>query len=145
MKPKTNLAFYAGTIVLLFLHFGGTIFHWYSTFYSFDKIVHAAGGFWVAQVILLLSVRYQTLAFPKDRFARACILLISMAVLVGVFWEFFEVAVGKISILQYGTGIENHSAPTDTAFDLFFDFLGALFAAVAFLPKKKGLVNSFEE
>lgn len=139
MKPKTNLAFYAGTFILLFLHLGGTLFHWYNTFYSFDKIVHATGGFWVAQVIFFLSTRYQTFAFPKDKFVKACILLISMALLVGVFWEFFEVVIGKISILQYGTGIENHPAPTDTAFDLFFDFLGASLAAVIFLPKKKEL------
>ncbi|MEK7465501.1 MAG: hypothetical protein AAB631_01865 [Patescibacteria group bacterium] len=145
MKPKNNLPLYTSTFVLLFLHFGGVIFHWYNTFYSFDKIVHVAGGFWIAQIILLLSTKHQTVAFPKDKFMRACILLISMAVLVGVFWEFFEVFVGKISILRYGTGIENHLAPTDTAFDLFFDFLGATLAAIIFLPKKNGSTSSSGE
>lgn len=137
MKLKISHYFYITTGALLFLHSAGIAFHWYDTFYSFDKIVHAFGGAWVAEVLLILSARYQILSFPRDRYITACIILISMAMLVGVFWEFFELAVDKISLAKYGAGIENHPAPTDTAFDLLADFLGISFTAFMLLSKKR--------
>lgn len=132
-----NVKYFSTTTILLVLlqnaaHFLG----WYNTFYSFDKIMHTLGGFWVAQAVFLLFARYNLFSFEKERFLIACILLVSVAMLLGVVWEWFEVGINYISYWHRGVILENHLVPWDTASDLLFDFIGSALAAVIFLKKR---------
>ena len=94
---------------------------WYRTFFWFDMLMHTLGGVWAGGVALWFFVS----ASDKEKaFDTKHIFFISlMSVLfVGIIWEIYEIVVDVfVRALSYGF--------IDGLSDLFFDLLGASFAA----------------
>lgn len=100
-----------------------TLIGWpeHHTFYSYDKLLHAAGGAWVAALAAV--------AFRKrisDRIAFYTF-IIAAAVAIGAFWEAFEWALALLPPPWYveSTGL------SDAMMDIIIDAVGAAAVAAA--------------
>lgn len=97
-----------------------------------DIVLHFAGGFWLASLLIFFLWKNYGDELPKRRVLSFAV-LVSMAALGGIFWEFFEFGYdtffGGALVLQFGQG--------DTMSDLFLDILGAGVAHFIFLKNNK--------
>ena len=114
-------------VVIAILHALGLVFFWYVRFTPLDIVVHFLGGFWVAGMVLWLTVLS---GFGKDKNVEPHIFFISLiaGLLVGVGWEIFEFAIFKPLLL-----VDKEDYMRDTTIDLVMDISGALVAAWYFL------------
>ncbi|MFA6324652.1 MAG: hypothetical protein WCX46_00245 [Candidatus Paceibacterota bacterium] len=93
-------------------------FHWYSSIWWFDMLMHFMGGFWLGLVFILL--------FWNKIFDFNLILKIILGVLfIGLGWEFFEITVNHFTIKEYFNVL-------DTISDICFDIAGGIFAILYF-------------
>lgn len=96
-------------------------FHWYSSIWYFDMPMHFLGGFWIGLLLFWL--------FPLEKVSLGvCLKIILGVLLVGIFWEIFEILVDKSITL-------NPFNRLDTLSDLFFDLTGSIFAIFYFLKR----------
>ncbi|MFH1608562.1 MAG: hypothetical protein ABH951_00895 [Patescibacteria group bacterium] len=106
---------------IFFLNFIGDRFYWYSSIWYFDIIMHTLGGFWVG--LLLFWV------FGFKNINWKFILKIILGVLIiGIFWEVFEIIVNK-------TIAQNPFNFLDAVSDIFCDLAGGLFASTYIFKK----------
>ncbi len=138
MFVKKNFAwFVAGLIFFIFIaHSFALYFSLYWRYWWFDNVLHFLGGLWLASVAIWFIYFAGKI---KAEFIPALFILIavvSFAVFGGVLWEFYEFSFdfffaknGQMGFAQLGLA--------DTMSDLFFDMLGGLTIALAFLRKKK--------
>jgi len=108
-------------LFIFFVNFVAMKFYWYSSLWWLDMPVHFLGGFWLA----LASIWLFSLA---DKSFRSIFKIISLVLLVGIFWEIFEIMVNE-SISRNPFNI------LDTVSDLTFDLAGGLSAIFYFLKK----------
>jgi hypothetical protein len=114
-------------VILMFLIFiadrVGTMFYWYYTIWWFDMLMHFLGGVWVG--LFFLYVFYN-----KNKFLEQFLIILSCVLLIGVFYELFEVYVHNY-IARDPFNI------LDTTSDIFFDLAGGVFALLYFLKKNR--------
>lgn len=104
-----------------------------------DIPLHLLGGFFAAGFSWWFAKKFTAFdVFPKGRL-KNIIVFVSLAALIGVFWEFFEfgfdyfyVASGRFNWLNYA-----QPSKADTMADLLNDLLGGLVAALVFGRNKK--------
>ncbi len=97
------------------MHLIGQFFFWYWLYPGYDRVVHFLGGFWVAFTALsLISERFKSL-----KSVHILLLGILITIIVGVCWEFFEIA-GQI------TEIGDIGFARDTIGDIISDIVGGL-------------------
>ena len=97
-------------------------FYWYSSIWWFDMPMHFLGGFWVGLFLFWL--------FPLEKISARMVLKIILGVLlIGIFWEIFEIVIGKV-IIQ-----DCLNTTLDTFSDIFFDIAGATFSILYFLKR----------
>ncbi|MBI5004588.1 MAG: hypothetical protein HZC04_00150 [Candidatus Lloydbacteria bacterium] len=107
--------------VIFIINAAGIVFHWYMKFFWFDMVTHTLGGLWTGSAVVWF------LGFVDDKEKAVSakeIFFISLAVVacIGLLWEIYEVAVDTLIKLFAYDAIDGLS-------DLFFDLLGASFAA----------------
>ncbi len=96
-------------------------FYWYFSIWYFDMPMHLLGGFWVGLAsIYIFSLKEFNFKFILKVFI--CVLLI------GFFWEIFEILVDK-SITQDSFNI------LDTTSDMFFDLAGGGLSIIYFFKR----------
>lgn len=102
-------------------------FYWYSSIWYFDMFMHFMGGFWLG--LGFLALFFYKKPFRVSDFNFSFIFKIILGVLlIGIFWEIFEILVDK-------TISHNGFNTLDTFSDLFFDLAGGLFAIFYFLKR----------
>lgn len=97
-----------------------------------DIVLHLAGGFWVGLLAfwyVFLQREWTSHEFPRWVWVVG---FVSFAVLVGVFWEFFQFGFDYL-LEGYFSALPTQLGLADTLSDLFYDFLGALAASIYFL------------
>ncbi|MEK7113605.1 MAG: hypothetical protein AAB873_02130 [Patescibacteria group bacterium] len=93
-------------------------FHWYSSMWYFDIIMHFMGGFWVGLFAFWL--------FKLENVSRSSIAKVIIFVLsVGLLWEVFEIVVNELTA-------ENPLDVVDIISDLIFDTAGGLVSVYYF-------------
>ena len=105
------------------------LFHWYSSVWFFDMIMHFLGGVWVGFGLLWLFV-------PKVFNFKVVFQILFGVILVGLAWEVFEFLVNE-------NIAKNPFDLKDTTSDLFFDTLGGLVAVWYFF--KKTIYSKFSQ
>ena len=96
-------------------------FYWYFSIWYFDMPMHLLGGFWVGLASIYI--------FSLKEFNFKFILKVLICVLlIGFFWEIFEILVDK-SITQDSFNI------LDTTSDMFFDLAGGGLSIIYFLKR----------
>src|SRR3989344_5197311 len=110
----------AVVILITLIHLNGLEHDLYWRFLWLDTLTHALGGVWAA---LFLTWIRELLGY-KLNFAWG----IAGALLLGVFWEVFELIAGIQVEANY---------PLDTAIDLFMDALGGFLGAFIAVSLKK--------
>ena len=96
-------------------------FYWYFSIWYFDMPMHLLGGFWVGLASIYI--------FSLKEFNFKFILKVLICVLlIGFFWEIFEILVDK-SITQDSFNI------LDTTSDMFFDLAGGGLSIIYFFKR----------
>jgi hypothetical protein len=109
-------------IFLIFLlNYLAMEFHWYSSMWYFDMIMHFLGGFWLG----LLSIY---LFLLEDSSFKSILKIFFIVLLVGIGWEIFEILINQLMV-------QDPFNTLDTMSDIFFDLAGGLFAIFYFLRK----------
>lgn len=109
-------------IILIFsLNYIANFFHWYSSLWWFDMLMHFLGGFWLGLVMLWIFA-------PTNMSFRSVLFVFWGALIVGIGWEFFEFFVNE-NIAQ------NFFDMRDTASDIFFDLSGAFVSMLYFVQR----------
>jgi hypothetical protein len=121
MRSNLLLFFLLALIAAIsFVHIQGMQYAWYWKLWWLDIVMHFAGGFWLA--IMVLWIHLSTGRSKADVTTMRFALYISAVVLlVGFMWEIFEVLIGAMSTMK-----SNYLS--DTIMDLFLDVVGALIA-----------------
>lgn len=109
---------------ILFLILGN--YYYYKIWWA-DTLLHTSGGFLTGLFVLWYLFNYSALPFEKQKIPLYIIIIavLSFTALIGVFWEFYEFILDKI------TGYKSYSAAVmqanlaDTMSDLLFDLIGA--------------------
>lgn len=122
MDPKKLLIRIISLIFFIFLlNYLAMEFHWYSSIWYFDMLMHFLGGFWLGlAAIYLFSL--------KDSSFKSILKIFFIVLLVGTGWEMFEILIDRF-ITQSPFDF------LDTASDMFFDFAGGLSAVFYFLKQ----------
>ncbi|MEK7104648.1 MAG: hypothetical protein AAB868_01240 [Patescibacteria group bacterium] len=109
-------------IFLIFLlNYLAMKFYWYSSIWYFDMPMHFLGGLWLGLALIWF--------FKIKEISWKVILEIILGVLlIGVFWEAFEIIIDK-------TITGNLFNVLDTISDIFFDLAGGTFALLYFLKR----------
>ena len=140
MKIKyLNIYFLLIFIILIFsghiasLAVGGFYKIWWA-----DSALHFLGGFWVGLFALWFLFNFARTPLNAELFPAYILILalLSFTALMGVFWEFFEFILDKITGYKSYSAIILQKNLEDTLSDLLFDLLGA-FASGIFLKFKK--------
>lgn len=122
----------AAFIFIIFaVNFIGSFFHWYTSIWFFDMIMHYLGGLW-------LGFMYVWLLYPEKFNVKEFIIVISGILFIGVAWEVFEVVVNNNTLqsdLDYA----------DIFSDIFFDLAGGVTAFVYFAKKALKSYNNSNE
>ena len=95
---------------ILIVNFLALKFYWYSSIWYFDMIMHFLGGLWI-------GLAYIYVFKVKDRSLNSILRVIVSVLLVGIAWEFYEIAVNDVLA-------QNAFNYLDTISDLFFDLAG---------------------
>ncbi len=97
-------------------------------------VMHFLGGFWVgAFAVWLFNLSGRILADSPAVFI--IFLVLSIAALVGVLWEFSEFIFDHIAVFGRNPRLFQQQGVADTMSDLFFDLLGGLSACLVFVKK----------
>lgn len=130
--PKIVLAL---SVLILTLHALALYkFYWYWTIKWFDMAMHAAGGFTIGILFVVLMRQIAPEVFQLHKGIIA-LFAISFAALVGVSWEFYEFLY-DISIGTRGYDKLVQMGAVDTLSDLVFDLLGNALAILLYFIKK---------
>ena len=91
-----------------------------------DALMHFSGG--------IIAAAFFTVLFQEDisrlRPQTALIFIMGIAVMIGVFWEFFEWGMDRFFVANFMGDLD------DTLSDLLMDFLGGLLAGVVWLKNR---------
>ena len=135
---EVGIIFWLSFYIFVFLGiFVGSILNVYDKFAQFDLIVHFISGLLIA--LLAFSLIPQT----KNPFI-ILLFVVSVSVLIGVLWEFYEFSFDYLLNLNMQRTSDPYtqipfvgrSAILDTMLDLFCDFIGALICGIAILILK---------
>jgi hypothetical protein len=127
IPPEFQLVSALFVFLALFL---GSARDFYYRFWWWDLVLHTASGFLLGIVgFLVLFLLNQTERLPPGvKPAFLCFFGVTFAVTLGVLWEIFEFAVGRlwpaVDMQSTGTGV------VDTMKDLIVDTLGAVVVAL---------------
>jgi hypothetical protein len=89
-------------------------FHWYSSIWYFDMLMHFLGGIWLGFACIYI--------FPlKDNSLKPILKIFFIVLLIGAGWEAFEILVNKYTV-------QDSFNFFDTISDILFDISGGLFA-----------------
>jgi len=125
-----SLKFIVGLFVfILLVHILAVVNFWYWTYRWMDIPMHFLGGFWLG-LIFLYSIMPK-LEITSHKLLIAMILVVSFAVLIGVFWEFIEFSFDVSIVLKWHLPLAQQGL-ADTMKDLFFDLLGGFVAWVIY-------------
>lgn len=96
-------------------------FHWYSSLWWFDMIMHFLGGAWLGLLFLWL--------FNVENFSASLFFKVILSVLIiGLLWEVYEIVVND----QIAKNIFDYQ---DSVSDLFFDLSGSFTALFYFISR----------
>lgn len=114
--------------LIFFINYLAQNFYWYYSIASFDMFMHFLGGFWIGLALFyFLDIRdFNLKIFLKILFG---------VLLIGIFWEIFEIFVNNLYFAKYPFDI------IDTIEDVFFDLLGGLCAIWYFQKRIKKNLN----
>jgi len=96
-------------------------FYWYYSIWYFDMIMHFLGGLW-------LGLAFFWLFSFKELSLKLILKVILGILLIGIFWEIFEILVNK-------TIAQNPFNILDAVSDIYFDLAGGIFAILYFLKR----------
>ena len=136
ISNRINIFLGALSVFILVLHWVATyIFKWYQPDNHFDDFMHLLAGFWLGLIVIMLVKKYSLFTL-ENKFVINCLLIASLALTIGVFWELFEFSMDYLTRHFYNQSILPANV-ADTLGDLFYDFTGASLAALFFLKKDK--------
>lgn len=104
-----------------------------------DIPMHILGGFWVASIFIAVTESRPDIFEIKKHLLLSFVLVISFAVLIGVFWELWEYAFDyyfNVVIAQYSVSM----TLSDTLGDLINDLMGGIIAAWIYLRGLKSRI-----
>ncbi len=87
---QSNTFVVSGLFGLLIVHILGIVGHWYAIYPPLGAILHFSGGFIVACITLWFLARRYPPVMATKRTLPFFLLIVGIAVLIGVFWEFIE-------------------------------------------------------
>lgn len=99
------------------LNFLASRFYWYTSIWWFDMPMHFLGGVFLAFIGMLIFRAFGFSGLYKNIF-----FVLGFIVIIGLFWEFFEVGVDKFILYKSYNNINM----LDTLSDLVFDIAGGL-------------------
>ena len=117
-RKKLPITVLALVFFILIVNYAAMKFHWYYSVPWFDMLMHFLGGLWLGLAFIWL---YSA--------GTSYLKIIAGVLLVGVFWEIFELVIHQYFLR------ESFDLP-DTLSDLFFDMLGGG-VAVFYLANQK--------
>ena len=97
--------------------------YWYWLYPWMDVLTHYLGGFFVALSILWLIFLSGSQKFLQENTVRLLCVALLAGFIIGVLWEVFEFATGMFTFENWYP---------DTLFDIIFDCVGAMSAALLF-------------
>ena len=122
MDRKNLLKRLATLLLFIFLvNYIAMKFYWYSAIWYFDMPMHFIGGFW-------LGLAYIWLFSVKEFSFKFIYRIILSILLIGIFWEVFELLVDKSITHKPFNAL-------DTLSDIFFALAGGLSAVFYFFKK----------
>ncbi|MCK6462458.1 MAG: hypothetical protein L6Q29_01400 [Candidatus Pacebacteria bacterium] len=126
-------------VVFLVLFFIGQMV---ATFYSvywrwpwFDNLMHFLGGAFIAMAMIWWSSKRIPLNFLPPVYT--AIVILGFVALVGVVWEFYELAVDRLITKNNYIQLLEQGGLLDTLKDLLVDLLGGLTISLKFLYERK--------
>jgi len=105
----------------------------YWRFLWLDMPMHFLGGVWIGLAILwfyYLSGQFKNIPESHRRISCACLIAGTTAIIIGIFWEIFEL--NRVSIISF----KKFNGFNDTISDILFAIAGALFSARYFIGKE---------
>lgn len=123
-----------GLLVIVGFHFFALFNFLYWKFLWLDNVMHFAGGAWAAGLFFLARRRFPAYFGEPARLAGVLLQALAVVAGIGVLWEFYEF--GSDLLVRKGASayeLLGQQGVTDTMSDLFFDLLGGLAAALAFV------------
>lgn len=121
-KLKIRLA--AVTFILYFFNAISIKFHWYTSVWWLDMLMHALGGLWTCFILLWF--------IPLKKDTKHYLVKIFLGILVvGIGWEVFEFLVNNKYLAKEPFDI------VDTLSDIFFDSLGGISGLLYFSQRIK--------
>ena len=128
MEQKKRLFFHGALIVfaVFFLHLIASDLYWYYSIWWFDMPMHFLGGMFIGMMALWLFCMPNSIksGSPQTVF-KVFLVTLTLGLVVGFFWEFFEYGVGHLFSVDLGNTLDSTS-------DLFFDIAGSQAAALYF-------------
>ncbi|MBI2037069.1 MAG: hypothetical protein HYT14_01780 [Candidatus Liptonbacteria bacterium] len=134
MRSRLPHVLAAGLFIIVGFHFFALLSFLYWKFLWLDTVMHFAGGAWASGFFFWARRRFPAYFGEPARMGGAVLQALAMVALVGVMWEFYEF--GMDLILQRGVStyeLLGQQGVADTMGDLFFDLLGGLAVALAFV------------
>ena len=122
-RKKLSITVLALVFFILILNYAAMKFHWYYSLPWFDMLMHFLGGLWLGLAFVWL--------YPAGT---SYLKIIAGVLLVGIFWEIFELIVNNYfpnEPLDWG----------DTLSDLSFDMLGGGVAVFYLINQKRDARN----
>lgn len=120
-KKKLLVRITSLILFILVLHLLAFQFYWYYSVWWFDMPMHILGGFWLGLVFIWFLK-------PKDLSFNTVAKIILWALVVGLFWEIFE-----IFAFNFITGTPFNAL--DTLSDICFDLVGSGISIFYFIKK----------
>ena len=126
-------------VLLLFIIMIGVVnalaehFFLYWRFPWLDMTMHFLGGVWIGLSVLwvyYLSGKFKDIPENHRRISYLYILAGTVTVVIGIFWEIFEFSLDFLIVFDEFNGFY------DTAGDLIFAVIGAIFSAKYFVGKE---------
>ncbi|HMP67511.1 MAG TPA: hypothetical protein PKA60_02070 [Candidatus Paceibacterota bacterium] len=117
-KPLFKEVFILSLTVAV-LHYFATIHSLYWSIGWYDIMMHFLGGLLIGLIAFLFFFTSDKIHYPKDNKIVIFVTVIGVVLVVGLFWELWEIFVGF-------TDTVNDAG--DTALDLIMDVIGAIFA-----------------
>ena len=118
-RKKLPITVLALVFFILIVNYAAMKFHWYYSVPWFDMLMHFLGGLWLGLAFIWL--------YPAGT---SYLKIIAGVLLVGVFWEIFELVIHQYFLR------ESFDLP-DTLSDLFFDMLGGGVAVFYLINQKR--------
>jgi hypothetical protein len=115
-------------IAILVTHIFATYYHWYWTIWWLDIPMHLAGGFLIGMLTLLYVERHRVEHFSRLIFLEKFFLVLGVAALIGIFWEFYEFFMDVFFLKHQLALYLTQLGAVDTMKDLADDLMGALLA-----------------